>query len=150
MDELVFFIYLRRGRHLHMYVRHPLPHCHIGPAQLNMYEPAGSNRNMAYSLQYSAGARTLVVPPEGTAGVLQYQASDLVWQEDSVTGDRPSLGQKQLFQRVDSRSSLTAMLLCSETKKPSNNVPEYACKGRMASIGIRSISGLTTLTHDVS
>lgn len=38
--------------------------------------------------------------------------------EDSVTGDRPSLGQKQLFQRVDSRSSLTVMLLGPEVNKP--------------------------------
>jgi hypothetical protein len=38
--------------------------------------------------------------------------------EDFVTGDRPSLGQKQLFQRVNSRSSLTAMLLGPEVNKP--------------------------------
>ena len=38
--------------------------------------------------------------------------------EDSVTGDWPSLDQTQLFQCVDSRSSLTAMLLGPEANKP--------------------------------
>src|ERR1700761_6529105 len=64
IDELVFSLYLRRRGHLHMYVRPSLPPCYLGPAQLNMYEPVGSNRNIAYSPQCSSGARTPVVPPE--------------------------------------------------------------------------------------
>ena len=93
IDELGFSLYLRRRGHLYMYSTFDLP-CHLGRAQLNQYEPVGSNRNMAYSPQCSLGARTPVVPPEMVQSVF-YSIQRLNRMRESLALLRSSSHQKE-------------------------------------------------------
>jgi hypothetical protein len=51
VEALLIAIYLPK-EDVYIYTRPNSPSRHLGPAQPNLYEPASSNRNAAYSQQH--------------------------------------------------------------------------------------------------